>query len=134
MKILRDAHAIRNKREADGVGDRYAGLQPMSRPNIDQSLLGKRLDVCEKYTLEEGGTELRWSQGTVVKISNGSNILKCGARTAKFKKGEAVLIKWDANPARNEIESTSAQRLLHSKWNPKQTHTAGSWRFDFSRE
>ena len=130
----RDAHAIRNKREADGVGDRYAGLQPMSRPNIDQSLLGKRLDVCEKYTLEEGGIELRWSQGTVVKISNGSNILKPGARTAKFKKGEAVLIKWDANPARNEMESTSAQRLLLSKWNPKQTHTAGSWRFDFSRE
>ena len=40
--------------------------------------------MCEKYTLDKGGTELRWSQGTVVEVSNGSNIVKPGARTAKF--------------------------------------------------
>ena len=133
-KFEKDAHTTRNNREAAGVGDRHADLQPMSRPNIDQHLLGKRLDVCEKYVLEEGGSELRWSQGIVIKVSNGSNILKPGARTAKFKKGEGVLIRWDANAAHNELVSTSAQRLLLSKWNPKQTHTEGSWRFDFSRK
>ena len=133
-KFERDAHDTRNKREAIGVGDRYTGLQPMSRPNIDKKLIAKRLDVCEKYNLDEGGTELRWSQGTVVEVSNGSNIVKPGARTAKVKKGEAVLIRWDANPACNELVSTSAQRLLPSKWNPTKEHTEGSWRFDFSKE
>ena len=79
-------------------------------------------------------TEAFQSQGIVVEVSNGSNILKPGARTVKFKKGEGVLIRWDANAAHNDLVSTSAQRLLSSKWNPKQTHTEGSWRFDFSRK
>ena len=105
---MKNAQDTRNKRKAIGVGDRYAGLQPMSRPNIDQHLVGKRLDVCEKYNLEEGGTDLRWIQGIVVKVSNRSNILKSGTRTAKFKKGEVVLIRWDVNGACNELVSTSS--------------------------
>ena len=45
-----------------------------------------------------------------------------------------MLIRWDANTVCNELVSTSSQRLLPSKWNPKQTHTEVSWQFDFSRE
>ena len=33
----------------------------------------------------------------VIEISNGSKILKPGARSACYKKGEAVMIKWDEN-------------------------------------
>ena len=51
---------------------------------IDNGLVGKRLDICEKYTLDEGNTELRWSQGTVILVSNGSNIIKIGSRTACY--------------------------------------------------
>ena len=47
-KFEKDAHTTRNNREAAEVGDRHADLQPMSRPNIDQHLLGKRLDVLKK--------------------------------------------------------------------------------------
>ena len=107
-----DANVLRDKRESIGIGDRFTEIQPMSQPKIDKSLIGRRLDVCEQYDLEEGGTELRWSQGVVIAISDGNNMLKPGARTAKFKLGESVMIKWDANPDRNELSSTSAQRLL----------------------
>ena len=94
------------------------------------SPIGKRLDVCEKYILDDGGTELRWSQGEVVSVSDGFNILKPGACRAKYKAGEAVMIRWDANIDRNEVASTSAQRLL--PWNPKGKHTEGCWRLDLS--
>ena len=77
---------IRRERELVGIGDRYTEMQLLSMPFIDKKLIGKRLDVCYEWNLEEGGTELRWSQGEVVGISNGSNILKPGARTACFKK------------------------------------------------
>ena len=63
-------------------------------------------------------------------ISDGSNIIKQGARTACYKVGEAVLILWDANKERKESSSTSAQRLLPSKWNPKGKHSDGAWRMD----
>ena len=106
---------VRNEREALGFGDRYAEMQPTTRPNIDMHLLGKRLEICEKYYLEEGGTDLRLSQGEVVKISNGSNILKPGARTVQLKAGEGVMIRWDANEAHDEPVTFSPVRLLQSK-------------------
>ena len=49
--------------------------------------------------------------------------MKQGARTACYNVGEAVLICWDTNEERNEPSSTSAQRLLPSKWNPKGKHS-----------
>ena len=95
-----------------------------------KKLVGKRLDICERYELDEGGSELRWSQGEVVKVSDGSNILKPGARSACYAKGEAVLIQWDENKEQNEPSTISSQRLLTSKWNPKGSHSEGAWRFD----
>ena len=50
---------VRLEREFSGMGDRYSELQPTSRPNIDKKLIGKRLDICEKYNFNDGGSELR---------------------------------------------------------------------------
>ena len=44
-------------------------------------------------------------------------MLKPGARTAKFKLGEAVMINWDTNLDQNERSSTSAQRLQRKNGN-----------------
>ena len=55
------------------MGDRYAECQP-SKPTVGEKLLGKRLDVCCSYDLDAGGSELRWSQGKVVLVSDGHNI------------------------------------------------------------
>ena len=107
-------------------------MQPLSIPPVDKRLIGRRLDVCFEWNLEEGGTELRWSQGEVVDVSDGTNILKPGARTACYKKGEAVMIRWDEDQDLNEPSHVSAQRLFASKWNPKKEHTKGSWRLDIT--
>ena len=107
-------------------------MQPLSMPVVNKKLIGKRLDVCFEWNLEEGGTELRWSQGEVVDVSDGSNIIKTGARSACYKKGEAVMIRWDADKDRNEHSHVSSQRLLPSKWNPKKEHSEGAWRFDIT--
>ena len=112
------------------MGDRYAECQP-SQPEVDEGLIGRRLDVCCSYQLESGGAELRWCQGEVVLVSDGCNMPKPPpARSAKFKAGEAVMVLWDACKVRKEDASRSEQRLLPSMWNPKGVHRAGAWRFD----
>ena len=128
------ARNLKAERELVGVGDSYANIQPQSMLKIDNSLVGKQLDICVEYTLIEGSTELRWSQGNVILASNGSHIIKLGSRTACYKKGEAVMICWDANPDRNEESTTSAQRIMTSKWNPKGCHMEGAWRIDITKD
>ena len=58
-----------------GIGDRYTEFQPTLMPNIDKKLIDTRLDICEKYDLDEGGLKLRWSQEKVIKTPYGSNII-----------------------------------------------------------
>ena len=65
----------------------------------------------------------------MVDVSDGPNILKTGARSACYKKGEAVMIRWDADKDINKHSHVSSQRLLPSKWNPKKEHSEGAWRF-----
>ena len=105
-------------------------MHPSSHPCVDRSLLVKRLDVCVAYDLYEGGTDLRWSQEGVILVSNCSNIVNQCERSACFKAGEAVIMRWDANVLCGEDGSESAQRIFPSKWNPKGKHTKGRWRLD----
>ena len=44
------------KRESIEIGDRFTEMQPMSQPKFDKNFIGRRLDICEKYDLKEGGT------------------------------------------------------------------------------
>ncbi len=48
--------------------------------------------------------------------------------------GDAVVIRWDADKAKNEDVSESSKRLSVRKWNPKGKHSDGSWRFDLGLE
>ena len=96
--------------------------------------MDKRLGVCYEWNIEEGGTELRWSQSEVVDISNGSNILKPGVHILAYSnKGEAVTIRWDEDIYISEISRVSSQRLLPSKWNSKKEYSNGAWRFDVKK-
>ena len=61
---------------------------------------------------------------------SGVEVVEC--QETCFKKGERVLMRWDANEAYNEPSITSAQWLLPTKWNPKEKHTEGAWRLDIS--
>ena len=100
-------------------------MQPVLISVVNNGLIGQRLDICESYNLDKGGTELRWSQGEVVLVSNGFNIVKPNARSECYKKGEVVMIQWDANEDRNEEITTSYQRLMPSKCNPRGKHMDG---------
>ena len=62
-------------------------------------------------------------------ISNGSNIVKIGSRTAWYKTMEAVLICCNVNKERKEPSITSAQHLLRSTWNPNK-HSHAAWRME----
>ena len=93
-------------------------------------MVGKRLDICEQYSLEKECNELRCSEGKVILVSNGFNIIKVGSKTACYTTNEVVMIFWDTNPGRNEVSMTSAQCLMTSKWDQKGCYTEVSWRMD----
>ena len=78
--------------------------------------------MCVSCDWSEGGTELRWSHGGVILVSNSSNIVKIYSISAYCKAGEAVIMGWDANVSCGEKGIDSAQYLLPSKWNPKVKH------------
>ena len=50
-------------REEVGVGNRCSNIQPTSEPAMEKYLIGKRLEICHQYFLNDGGTELCWSKG-----------------------------------------------------------------------
>ena len=55
----KNARNLKSERESVRIGDPYVEMYPLSMPKIDNSMVGKRLDICEQYSLEEGGNELR---------------------------------------------------------------------------
>ena len=87
----------RQEKEAVGVGDRYSNMQPTSEPAIDKDLIGKRLDVCFQYFINDGRTKLQWIQGEVKLLSDGENIPNKQGQKACYKAGEAGMILWDKN-------------------------------------
>lgn len=98
------------------------------RPEVNESLVGCRLEVM-KMCDASNNSRVLWHTGKVLKVSNGSNILRPGAVRATYKPGEAVLVLWDASPhtkpAQPAHESTT--RLLKSKWNKEDI---GGWRIE----
>ena len=113
------------------MGDICAERQQLTAPVVDESLVGRRLEICCDYELKDGsGSEARWCAGEVIAVSDGTNIIKIGAVTAKYKAGKAVMMRWDARPDRKEVVTESAARLLKTNWNPKGVQEAGGWRFD----
>jgi len=64
--------------------------------------MGKRIEVCCIYHLDEGGTELRWSAGKVIAISDGKNMWDPEKVRTRIKKEEGVMIRWDADEARED--------------------------------
>ena len=116
------ARATKAQREAKGIGDSYQQRQG-SKPEIDERLVGKRIEVVIHYTLPDGvfGEALMWCSGEVVDVDPRPYVT--------FPKGKSATIKWDANDRVQPAEpvSTSATKLLPSRWNKD---GVGAWRMD----
>ena len=57
------ANNIRKEREKQGIGSIYSELQPKVRPQIDQDLIGRRIDPLFKFDIidrKEPEQALRW--------------------------------------------------------------------------
>ena len=94
-------------RESRGQGDRYEELQPTSTPKNDPSFIGTRLDFSVEFELDICGKELRWCQGNVNDISDGSSMLYPNTRSRCYKDGEIIRILWDTiNGSSDQYEST----------------------------
>ena len=116
------ARALKAQREAKGFGDSYQQRQG-SRPELDQKIIGKRIEVVYHYELPEGvfGEALMWCSGEIVDVD-----LRL---YSTFPKGKSATVRWDANDRVSPPEpvSSSGCKLLPSLWNKD---GVGAWRFD----
>ena len=73
------------ERDAVGIGDRYSNMQYNSAPAIDKYFIGKRLDICLQYFIDDGGTRLPWIQREIILVSDGKNpqIIKVDKRATR---------------------------------------------------
>ena len=119
------AEAARERREGQGVSDRWEALQPTEPPPFDTRLVGKRLEVCWPY--KEGGQTVKiWASGTVRRVADGFTD-KTSAKAKKILPAGALLWAWDADADYSEAAGEKWLVLLPGKWN-KQVQYA--WRFD----
>ena len=107
------AYSERDKREEDGIGDRWSEMQRSVMPDIDATLVGFRIEKLFEYNETDGTPYLNWCHGQVVSV-NGDKI-------------KYATIRWDEECLRPRDRSTTREKLLQTKWNPAQAK-AGAWR------
>ena len=102
-------------REDAGLEDIDESMKPTRMPKVNQSLVGKWLEVCVDY-LTDDGTINRWCTRTVTTVSNGKNLPKTRSHC---KADAAVEILFDMITERKETECSAVCELKASKWYPK---------------
>ena len=126
LSLLKEkAEAARERREAEGISDRWEVQQQKEAPPFDIRLVGKRIEVCWPYK-ENGKTTKIWASGTVKRVADGL-VDKASKRAQKILPAGALLWAWDADPEYDEMAGEKWLMLLPKKWN-KQVQYA--WRFD----
>ena len=90
-------------------------MQMNAMPLVDESLVGFNIEMLFEYpNVVEGGTYLDWAYGTVKEIMN--------------KNTNRVLIEWNDECLGRLDRKETIQKLLMTKWNPKQNTNEGAWR------
>ena len=85
-------------------------MQPET-PNVDETLIGSRIEQCWPYTEQNGTIVKVWCKGLVVAVL----------------KGDKVHVQWDADYLRPGESKISKEKLLLTKWNK---HTEKGWKMD----
>ena len=115
--------------EMEGYGSVYQHRQSRVPPNVDESLIGVRIEYLCGFEDEEGNTlDNRWCAGVVRRISDEENPwVRKGKTRACYKEGEAAEIFWDAIPEAKLKACLSIEPLNPRKWNKD---VEGAWRRD----
>jgi hypothetical protein len=106
-------YAKRERREANGVGDRWSEMQRSVMPDIDSMLIRFRIEVLCEYTETDGTTYLDWCHREFALVIS--------------DKSKYAKIRWDEECLRPGDCSTTQEMLLPTKWNPEQARK-GAWR------
>ena len=84
-----------------------------NKASIDNKFIGYKIEMLFEYRSDYGSQYLDWANGVVSIIVN--------------NKTRRVEIEWTSECVAEGDESTTIEKLLKSKWNPK-TVSAGAWR------
>ena len=68
--IEKKCHEERDRREAQGKGDRWMEMQRKSMPKLDKSLIGFKLEKLFEYTEPDGSVLVTWCHGEVISVKN----------------------------------------------------------------
>ena len=101
------------RREARGDGDMLTETQESHMPDINDALIGYKIEMLFEYPSDDGSQYLDWAHGVVTGIVN--------------EKTRRVEIEWDDECVAEGDYSTSKDVLFIRKWNPKKVE-AGAWR------
>lgn len=112
VEIIDGGKKLRDTLEQEGVSDRYEKMQG-TKPPVDASLIGARIEQLWNYTEEDGTVVPQWCQGVVVAV----------------KKQDKVHIEWDDACFHIGDQKITEERLLKTKWN-KQVEGAWRWNLD----
>jgi hypothetical protein len=67
-ETIAKAIKMRDDQEDKGESDRYEKLQPRTRPEVNESLIGVEMEQLWEYTEPDGSKVLQWCQGIIVRI------------------------------------------------------------------
>ena len=112
--VMEGGLRMREWSEDNGAEDWHERMQP-PRPNIDGSLIDRRMEQRWDFKEPSGKVVPMWCKGTIVAVKGNSR----------------VHIRWDDNYVREGETNVTEERLLVSKWN-KQVEEG--WRFVISED
>ena len=112
-EIVEGGQKLRDELEEGGVTDRYEKRQG-PRPNVDDTLIGARVEQLWNFTEKDGTVVPTWCRGKVVAV----------------KKANKVHIKWDEQCLSEGDLPVTEERFLKTKWN-KHVEEAWRWNLDF---
>ena len=117
--------------DEQGIGSTLGEMQEAGRVKMDQSFVGKRIELLSQFDWTVDGkkeTAVRWCAGVVEAVSDGTwpTWRKTPRGTACWKEGEAARVMWDPIPDGGIDEYIpSVEEFNPNNWNQ---NTPGAWR------
>jgi hypothetical protein len=107
-EFKREGREERDRRENEGLGDRWGEKQSVVIPEINKKFIGFKIEMLFNYTHDQG---LSWCHGEVIAI--------------KDAKKKTVIVRWAEEHVGEGEKSETIQKLPDNKWNKSRE---GAWR------